>query len=93
MVVLKLGLYLAAAAWAWVSWASWSAGYPQEVALLRGMVAFGAVSLLAYAGELVVATAPPIAQDASNEGSEPLEEGPADDLEEDAVTDELPQAA
>ncbi len=59
MPVLRFGLLLAALGFLYVSWASWSAGYWPEVALLRGLVAFMAVSLLAYVGELVVATAPP----------------------------------
>lgn len=59
MPVFRFGLSLAAFGFLYVSWASWSAGYWPEVALLRGLIAFMAVSLLAYAGELIVATAPP----------------------------------
>ena len=92
MLVLQLGLYLAAAAWAWIAWASWSAGYPPEVALLRGMVAFGAVSLLAYVAELIVATAPPHTSATSAPGVEALEPGAADDLDEDGIA-RLRQAA
>ncbi len=65
MPVFRFGLSLAALGFLYVSWASWSAGYWPEVALLRGLVAFMAVSLVAYAGELVVATAqPPAGQQA-----------------------------
>jgi len=92
MIVLKLGLYLAVVGWGWVSWASWSAGYPPEVALLRGMVAFGAVSLLAYAGELIVATAPPARAKPNLDVGRP-DQRAADDPGGDDVPDELPRAA
>lgn len=59
MAVLKLGLVLAGLAFAWVSWASWSAGYTPEIALLRGLLAFCAASVVGYVGALIVATAPP----------------------------------
>ena len=38
---------------------SWNAGYGPEIAVLRGLLAFMAVSLIGYVGELIVATAPP----------------------------------
>jgi hypothetical protein len=60
MAVMQLGLTAAAIAFLFVSWASWSAGYGPEIAVVRGLVSFMAVSLLAYVGELVVATAPPV---------------------------------
>lgn len=59
MPVLRLGLVFAVLGCAYVAWASWAAGYPPEVALVRGMIAFMAFSLVAYIGELVIATAPP----------------------------------
>lgn len=93
MLVLKIGLYFAAAAWCWVSWSSWSAGYPAEVALLRGMVAFGAVSFLAYLGELIVATAPPPRRARVESESARPDLGAADDQGGDDVPDKLPQAA
>ena len=58
MVVLRLGLIVGALAFLWVGYASWRAGYPPEVAVVRGVIGFGAVAIVAYAGEMVVATAP-----------------------------------
>ena len=55
MPMLKLALIGGACACAYVSWASWSAGYPPEIALTRGVVAFMAVSLLGFIGELTAA--------------------------------------
>lgn len=60
MAVLQLGLILGGIAFAGVSWASWTAGYGPEVAVVRGLVAFMAASLVAYAGAVVVVTAPPL---------------------------------
>ena len=63
MHVLQLGLVFAGAAFLYVGWASWDAGYGPEVAIVRGLVGFMAVSFVGYIGELIVATAsPPFAQ-------------------------------
>ena len=62
MPVLQLGLAFAGVAFLYVSWASWEAGYGPDVAVLRGLIAFMAVSLIGYIGELIIATAPPPAQ-------------------------------
>ena len=59
MPILKIGLVGGALACLYVTWASWSAGYQIEAALLRGLLSFMAMSFVAYLGELVVATAPP----------------------------------
>lgn len=59
MLVLRAGLYVAGVGALFTAWASLGAGYPAEVAILRGLVAFMAMSVLGYAGEIVVATAPP----------------------------------
>jgi len=59
VLLMRLGLTLAAVAALLVSVGSWLAGYPTEVAILRGLVAFGGISLVAYLAELVVATTPP----------------------------------
>lgn len=59
MLLMRLGLTLAAVAALPVGVGSWLAGYPTEVATLRGLVAFGGISLVAYLAELVVATTPP----------------------------------
>ena len=65
MVILRVGLIVGALAFLYVGWASWSAGYPPEVASVRAAVAFVAVTMVAYVGELIVATAPSDAQHAA----------------------------
>ncbi len=60
MPILGLGLAVSGIAFLGVAWLSWSAGFPAEVALLRGLIAFMAINFVAYLGELVVATAPPV---------------------------------
>ena len=60
MPVLQLGLAFAGVAFLYVSWASWEAGYGPDVAVLRGLIAFMAVSLIGYIGELIIATARPL---------------------------------
>lgn len=59
MLLLRIGLYAAVLLAVSATWMSTSAGYPVEVAMLRGLVVFMGVSFVAYLGELVVATAPP----------------------------------
>ncbi len=58
MLILRAGLYLAVLVALYVTWASRGAGYPIEVAALRGLIAFMAVTFVAYLAELVVITAP-----------------------------------
>lgn len=58
MYVLRLALIGAALACAYVGWASWSAGYTPEVAMVRALVAFMVVSFVGYLAELVVAGQP-----------------------------------
>lgn len=70
MAILQLGLVVGALCFLYVVWASWSAGYPPEVATLRGVVAFGAVAIVAYIGELIVATAPADEQQAAQHAPE-----------------------
>lgn len=105
MPMLTLGLTAAGLAFLYVSWASWSAGYPPEVALLRGLVGFMAAALVGYAGEFIVATAPPRAAEqpaaaeqpqpaalpavAARQPEAPTPPGDTDD----ATPDELPRAA
>jgi hypothetical protein len=55
---MRLGLQAAALVCVAASVASWAAGYPLDVAMLRGLIAGVAVGLVGYAAELVVATAP-----------------------------------
>lgn len=59
MVILRAGLYIAGAIAVLATWQSSSVGYPIEVAMARGLLAFMAASLVAYVAELVVLTAPP----------------------------------
>ncbi len=59
MLILRIGLYIAIAMAALATWMSSSAGYPIEVAMVRGLLAFMACSLVSYFAELVVMTAPP----------------------------------
>ena len=67
--MLKLGLMLGGIAFLWVSWASWSAGYPPEIAAVRGLIGFMAICTVAYFAELVVSTATPVAGEAAAGGS------------------------
>ncbi|MGE3961792.1 MAG: hypothetical protein AB7F65_08945 [Dehalococcoidia bacterium] len=60
MVLLRFGLYVSVGLAVLATWLSSSAGYPAEVALLRGLLAFMAGSLVAYVAELIVMTAPPV---------------------------------
>ena len=59
MLVLRMGLMLGAAAFLAVGALSFQAGYAPDVALLRALGAFCVLGMLGYAGELIVATAPP----------------------------------
>ena len=59
MLCLFSGLLMGAVVCLFVVGGSIEHGYPIEVATVRGLVGFMGVSLLAYVGELVVATAPP----------------------------------
>ena len=65
MTLLRYGLYAAIGFAVLATWLSSSAGYPIEAALLRGLIAFMAGSLVAYFAELVVMTAPPVARPSS----------------------------
>ena len=59
MLVMRLGLLIAAAGFVGATVASMQAGYPPEQALVRGLLSFMALSFVGYLGELVVVTAPP----------------------------------
>ena len=59
MVVLRLGLTIAALAFVWAFVLGLRAGFPPELALVRAALVFMAVSFVAYVGELIIATAPP----------------------------------
>jgi hypothetical protein len=80
MLILRIGLYIAVGMAALATWMSASAGYPIEVAMVRGLLAFMACSLVAYFAELVVMTAPPpagpvhaaVADDDEDESTPPV---------------------
>lgn len=55
---MRLGLQAAALVCVAASVASWAAGYPLDIALLRGVIAGVAVGIVGYLVELVVATSP-----------------------------------
>lgn len=59
MLLLRIGLYLAVAMAALATWLSWQAGYPMEVATVRGVVAFMAVSFVAYLARVRLQPATP----------------------------------
>ena len=65
MVVMKFGLYAAALTFMGVTWVSWSVGYTPELALVRGLLAFMAMTAVGYVGAIVVVTAPRVAQTAA----------------------------
>ncbi|MFA7250109.1 MAG: hypothetical protein WC273_10820 [Dehalococcoidia bacterium] len=58
MAFLQMGLIIAAVAGAFVAGGALDAGFPVEVAIVRGAVAFMAVAFAGYLGELVIVTAP-----------------------------------
>lgn len=70
MAILRIGLIVGSLGCVYVAWASERAGFPIEVALVRGMVAFLGLTFVAYLGELVVATAPPAEQPADQDEAE-----------------------
>lgn len=58
MLFMRLGLQAAALVCVVASALSWLAGYPPDLALLRGVIAGVAVGIVGYVAELVVATTP-----------------------------------
>ena len=86
MLVLRFGLTIAALMFLAAFVLGMRAGFPAEVALVRAALAFMAVSLVAYVGELIIATAPPKKTTKSRaevgEGTEGAEVGSADDESE-----------
>ncbi|MFN8638341.1 MAG: hypothetical protein U0360_02520 [Dehalococcoidia bacterium] len=59
MPMLKLALIAGACGCLCVSYASWVAGFPPEIALTRGVAGFMAFSLLGFFAELITADRPP----------------------------------
>ncbi|HSG91296.1 MAG TPA: hypothetical protein VLA56_18920 [Pseudomonadales bacterium] len=59
MLILRVGLHVSIAMALLATWMSSSSGYPIEVAMVRGLLAFMAGSLVSYVAELIVMTAPP----------------------------------
>ena len=89
MPILRLGLVLGTLAFLYVAWASFRAGYPVETALVRGGLSFMALSFVAYLGELVVATAPPLAsEETATVDDAANDDGTADDNEPEHGSDQ-----
>lgn len=86
MLIMRLGLVIAGLGFLIATVGSMRAGYPAEMALVRGLLSFMALSFVAYLGELVVVTAPlpEVAPADSDRGEEPdsFEIEPADDQAE-----------
>lgn len=86
MLVLKLGLSIAALAFLGSFALGMRAGFPPELALVRAALAFMAVSFVAYVGELIISTAPPQKTTKSRaeggEGTEGTDDESADDVGE-----------
>src|SRR3546814_6890508 len=80
MLILRCGLLRSIGMAVLTTWQSSSVGYPIEVAMLRGLLAFMAGCLVSYIAELVVMTAPPPARPARR-ASEPAQTGLEDDDE------------
>lgn len=74
MPMLKLALITGACASLCVSWASWSAGYPPEIAITRGVIGFMAISLLGFCAELVATRARPTPPQHAAPRHEPVEQ-------------------
>lgn len=81
MLILRVGLYVSIALAVVATWTSSSVGYPIEVAMVRGLLAFMAGGLVSYVAELVVMTAPPPAH--PNEHAGRTEYAADDDTEYD----------
>ncbi|MSP21506.1 MAG: hypothetical protein EXR66_00515 [Dehalococcoidia bacterium] len=58
MPMLALALVTGTGAFVYVTWTSWAGGYPPELALVRGVGGFMAMSLLGFIAELAIATSP-----------------------------------
>lgn len=56
MPMLSLALFSGAGAFLYVAWGSWVGGYPPELALLRGVVGFVAMSLFGFVAELTISS-------------------------------------
>ena len=86
MAVLRLGLTIAALGFLIATIGSVRAGYPLEIALVRGLLSFMALSFVAYLGELIVVTVPPVNAEAPRrdrgEGTDGGEIVSADDKDE-----------
>ena len=82
-MVLRLGLTIAGLMFLASFVLGLGAGFPVELALVRAVLAFMAVSFVAYVGELIIATAPPQktteSQAEGGEGTEGAEDEPVDD--------------
>jgi len=83
MLVMRFGLMVAALGFLVATVGSVRAGYPIEMALVRGLLSFMALSFVGYLGELVIATSgAPNAATAGGDGrggSDGTQIGSADD--------------
>ena len=86
MLLLRLGLSIAALAFLASFALGTRAGFPPELALVRATLAFMAVSFVAYVGELIISTAPlqktTKSRAEGGEGTEGVDERSADDESE-----------
>jgi len=86
VLVLRLGLTIAAITFVGSFVLGLRAGFPAELAVVRAVLAFMAVSFVAYLGELIVATAPmkkaANSRAESGEGTEDTTVPSADDVSE-----------
>lgn len=76
-----MALFLASGVAVVVTIASSLAGFPPEIAIVRGVLAFMAISFVGYLGELVVVTAPPPARPSQQDEADA--DGPDERLDED----------
>lgn len=67
MVFLQVAMVIGAIAGAFVAGGAIDLGFPVEVAIVRGSVAFGAVAFVGYVGQLIVVTAPARERDVAHE--------------------------
>jgi hypothetical protein len=79
MLILRCGLYVSIGLAVLATWQSSSVGYPIEVAMLRGLLAFMAGCLVSYIAELVVMPAPPARARRVSEPARAGHEGDEDD--------------
>ena len=95
MPMLTLALFSGAGAFVYVAWGSWVGGYPPELALLRGVGGFMAMSFLGFIAEMTIATVRPEAPAVPAVSREPIPIRPLEGLlaTETQPTEETQRAA